>query len=316
MHLRGPFRAVQESKDVGKAATTSRDDTRRTEQARGYRQARCSAWAWPQERGRPVVVSTVSRAQLTVAPVMTGEPVDDVHDVGLTGVVAFVLFDRPYGTTAVLSTLMRHGWSVTERRFDADAVELARELSPTIVVLAIARFDEPTLRNIRQLREVTSAYLLVLIDSWDEEGVIRALDAGADGFVRESDGMAILEAEIRSILRQRWASPARPPETQVVGDMLLRPSLRMVECRDVTVRLTSREFAILSTLVAAPGRVLSPAQILRGAGVDEPSSSAVQQLKVHMLRIRRKLRQACPDHEHILNVRGAGYMFERRKPAQ
>ena len=56
------------------------------------------------------------------------------------------------------------------------------------------------------------------------------------------------------------------------------------------------------------------AAILASAGIEAPDDSAAAQVKVYILRVRRKIQEVAPGREYIHNIRGAGYMFERRDP--
>jgi len=225
--------------------------------------------------------------------------------------LTFVLHRRPYPAAELISMLMHQGLSVTDRPLDEQSLELVRQLDPFIIILAVESGDERDVEVVRILRQYSDAYIILLIRKVEPAALAPVVDAGADVFVRESDGIAVLEAFIKSFVRRDGPGQPHRPQSNVVGDLVLRPAQRLVECQGKSVRLTALEFAILSALASAPGQVMSPASILEAAGIVDPPPSAVSQLKVHVLRIRRKLREICPEHEHIVNLRGTGYMLER-----
>ncbi|MCC7363117.1 MAG: winged helix-turn-helix domain-containing protein [Dehalococcoidia bacterium] len=229
--------------------------------------------------------------------------------------VAIVLNRRPYQAARTISMLMRQGLSVTERPFDEHSLELIRQLDPALILFVVDAADTRDCEIVHAIRAQTDAVILLVVARFNVPGILEALDAGADLYLRESDTIAILEATVRSVLRLTRTGHAQRSTSgtsEVVGDLILHPVRRMVECQGRSVQLTAMEFAILSALASSPGRVMSPGAILVAAGIPEPSTSAVSQLKVHVLRMRRKLREVCPAHEHILNLRGTGYMLERR----
>lgn len=229
--------------------------------------------------------------------------------------LAFVLHRRPYPAAEIISMLMHQGVSVTDRPLDEQSLELVRQLDPFIIILAVESGDARDVEVVHSLRQHSDAYIIMLIRKPDPQAMAQVVEAGADVFVRESDGIAVLEAFVKSFARRDSGGlPHRTP-SNVVGDLVLRPAQRLVECQGRSVRLTALEFAILSALASAPGQVMSPVRILEAAGITDPRPSAVSQLKVHVLRIRRKLREICPEHEHIVNLRGTGYMLERLERA-
>jgi DNA-binding response OmpR family regulator len=83
--------------------------------------------------------------------------------------------------------------------------------------------------------------------------------------------------------------------------------------RGVPVKLTASEFRLLSCLVRNPGRVLSSQSLVREVqGYDCSPQEAQGIIKVHVHNLRRKTGLDSKRPPHILNVRGFGYMFDRR----
>ncbi|MCK9518957.1 MAG: response regulator transcription factor [Dehalococcoidia bacterium] len=252
-----------------------------------------------------------------VEPMQARQPSDrvtgssDSAPDGPADLLTFVLHRRPYPAAEIISMLMHQGLSVTDRPLDEQSLELVRQLDPFIIIIAVETGEERDVEVVRSLRQHSDAYIIMLIRKPDPQAMAQVIEAGADVFVRESDGIAVLEAFVRSFARRDLGATAHRTPSNVVGDLVLRPAQRLVECQGKSVRLTALEFAILSALASAPGQVMSPARILETAGIADPRPSAVSQLKVHVLRIRRKLREICPEHEHIVNLRGTGYMLDR-----
>jgi|GEM_PF-746181 len=256
-------------------------------------------------------MSTSAGPELSLHPSESVNGSTDPPVEGPADLLTFVLHRRPYPAAEIISMLMHNGLSVTDRPLDDQSLELVRQLDPRVIILALESGDDRDVDAVQSLRQVSDAYIILYVRRPDLSGIARAIEAGADAFLRESDGIQLLEAYIKSFVRRdTGAVPHRLP-SNVVGDLTLRPAQRLVECHGRSVRLTALEFAILSALASAPGQVMSPVAILQAAGIPDPRPSTVSQLKVHVLRIRRKLREICPDHEYIVNLRGAGYMLDR-----
>jgi DNA-binding response OmpR family regulator len=77
--------------------------------------------------------------------------------------------------------------------------------------------------------------------------------------------------------------------------------------------LTPAEFRILASLARRPGRVV-PTETLSGEALGSPPGvrQAKDVLRVHVRRIRNKIREAGGSTDYIWNIRGVGYMLERR----
>jgi DNA-binding response OmpR family regulator len=80
------------------------------------------------------------------------------------------------------------------------------------------------------------------------------------------------------------------------------------------VELTRTEFEIVRCLLNNSGRALSYRSLVRQAqGYDCSPEEARKLLKVHIHNLRQKIEPFPEKPAHILNVRGFGYLFERRR---
>jgi len=145
--------------------------------------------------------------------------------------------------------------------------------------------------------------LLVITARDALEERLRALDGGADDYVRKPFEMAELLARMRAVLRRKGGSAAPVLGNGVVS---LDPATREASAGDgAPVQLSGREFALLRALLLRPGAILSRAELedrIYGWG-EEVESNAVDFL-IHALR--RKLGSGV-----IKNVRGVGWMVSK-----
>ena len=78
--------------------------------------------------------------------------------------------------------------------------------------------------------------------------------------------------------------------------------------------MTPTEFKILAYLARNAGKVVSPVEILRAVQDYTYSEREAQEIvKVYIRRIRRKVESTRLTPNYIVNVRGFGYMLERRE---
>ena len=148
------------------------------------------------------------------------------------------------------------------------------------------------------------------------------LDAGADDYVVKPFLPRELTARVRAVLRRRGAaviagrlSPMPSEETASTADeerVIVCGPLKLNEARfEATaagkpLKLSAKEFKLLSLFAAKPGRVFSRANLLdavwQSAFVDERT------VDVHMLRLRKALAGSAAE-DMIETVRGVGYRF-------
>ncbi len=104
--------------------------------------------------------------------------------------------------------------------------------------------------------------ILVLSARGAEGDKVSALDAGADDYVTKPFGAEELLARIRATLR-RVENPSPPSEPIVRGDLVIdRERFRVLRSGE-EVRLTPKEFELLTFLAQHPGRVLTHRTILK-----------------------------------------------------
>lgn len=232
--------------------------------------------------------------------------------------VAFVTHTRDYRSTDLLPALSRAGYTTTERPHDRDTERLIRQFEPELIVLAIDPRQPADIDLVGTVARATDAALLVVAPGPHSLGVAIALQAGADVCVRDSDGVEIVTAQISALARRRGTRRERPQA---------EPDEKLITVRDLTldfdrcqairgverIPLTPTEFKILAFLAKNAGKVVSPVEILRAVQEYTYSEREAQEIvKVYIRRIRRKVELEPAAPNYVVNVRGFGYMLERR----
>lgn len=149
------------------------------------------------------------------------------------------------------------------------------------------------------LRSAGNAIPVLVASARDTVGDrIAGLEAGADDYVLKPFDLDELIARVRALLR-RHAGSGSP--LLKFGKLVLDPSRRTVMLNGNAIELSTREFALLESLMRRPGTVLSREKLeesIYGWG-EEVGSNAIE---VHLHHLRRKVGSAL-----IKNVRGVGY---------
>ena len=121
------------------------------------------------------------------------------------------------------------------------------------------------------------------------------------------------------LARSRAGASSRPPaedseSTIEVRDLVLDFDRCQVVRNDTKIPLTPTEFKILAHMARHAGKVVSPVEILRAVQDYTYSEREAQEIvKVYIRRIRRKIEEDPSSPSYIINVRGFGYLLERRE---
>ena len=162
-----------------------------------------------------------------------------------------------------------------------------------------------------QIREFSDVPLIVIGDTDGEYSLddVKALEAGADDYIRSSAGLAELVARVVALIRRVQAQGTSPNGSVVQsGELLLNPATYDVFLGGRRVNLTATEFNLLHLLIRNKGTVVRHRMVERALWGDNVDSSALVKKYVH--RLRRKLEEADGgDHQYIRSVYSIGYLF-------
>jgi two-component system OmpR family response regulator len=222
-----------------------------------------------------------------------------------------VVDDEPSIVDAVSTALRYEGFEVSQAESGRDALRVAGELEPDLVVLDWMLPDLNGLEVGRRLRDQGFKTAILFLTAKDAvENKVEALRAGGDDYVTKPFSLAEVVARVHAILRR--TSGALP------GDVLRFSDLRLDEARhevfrgDTQIELTATEFSLLRFFLLNPRRVLSKGQILQNVWrYDFGGNTNV--VETYVSYLRRKLDVHGPPL--IKTVRQAGYMLEAERRA-
>jgi DNA-binding response OmpR family regulator len=171
------------------------------------------------------------------------------------------------------------------------------------VVLDLGLPDVDGLEVCRRLRARGQALRILMATARDAvEDRIAGLDTGADDYIVKPYALGELVARLRALLRR----PAESlPDVLRLGDLRLDTATRSATRGARAIALTTKEFAVLETLMRHPGAVLTREHISEHAWDQnyDPFSNVID---VYIGRLRRKV-DAPGEPPMLETVRGAGY---------
>ena len=223
------------------------------------------------------------------------------------GTRILIVDDEP-NIIATLSPLLRtRGYDVLSAMTGRSALDVVERDTPELIILDLGLPDMAGVEVCRQIRQTTSAPILVLSARGAEGDKVHALDAGADDYVTKPFGAQELLARIRVALRRvETAAPIAGPILR--GELTIdRERFRVLRNGD-EVRLTPKEFELLTFLAQHPGRVLTHRVILKAIwgphAADQP-----EHLRVLVGSLRKKIEPTPSSPRYILTEPWVGYRF-------
>ena len=202
--------------------------------------------------------------------------------------------------------LKRDGYQVLTAYDGIEALRLARESSPDLIVLDLMLPDMDGLEVCRILRHESDVPIIMLTAKTTDQDKLTGLGLGADDYVTKPFSPKVLSARVWAVLRR--LPGGRGPEEIKCDELSMNFTKHEAWFAGQPLNLTSVEFKLLGVLAKEPGRVFSRARLIEEAfGYDFEGFDRT--IDVHILNLRRKLEPdyRCP--RYIKTVYGVGYKF-------
>jgi len=223
-----------------------------------------------------------------------------------------VVDDEPAVTDLLAYNLRKAHYEVLVASNGSEALRLARQAAPDLILLDLMIPEVDGLDVCRELRKTSGVPIIMITARGEEIDRVVGLELGADDYVAKPFSVRELMARIKAVLRRTQpGNQERAPATLLHGPGGLQMDLdaRTVHINEIELGLTRLEFDLLYHLLSNAGRVLTRERLLEQvwgyefAGATRAVDSAVK-------RLRTKLRAASLDANAIEAVRGIGYRFK------
>ncbi len=211
---------------------------------------------------------------------------------------------------AVGPLLRSRGYEVDIASTGTEALEMFATRTPALIVLDLGLPDLEGTEVCRRVRATSQVPIIVLSARGAESDKVNALDLGADDYVTKPFGPEELLARIRVALRRVGAGEDEGGESGVfrAGDLTIDYDRRRVVRGETEIRLTPKEFDLLSLLARNHDRVLTHRTILKAIwgpnAVEQP-----EHLWTLVAQLRKKIERDPADPKYLLSEPWVGYRF-------
>lgn len=211
----------------------------------------------------------------------------------------------------ILVDYLQHGGFIATTIADGvAAMDQLRREPPDLLLLDVMLPGMDGLAILRELRKTSGVPVILVTAKVEEIDRLIGLELGADDYVCKPYSPREVVARVKSVLRRSHPGPAAVGGPFGPGALIsIDAEAWQASAAGKRLDLTPKEFRLLQTLAAKPGRVFSRSQLLDAIYEDnlDVSERAVDS---HMKNLRRKLAAALPDAEPIRSIYGVGFVFE------
>ena len=209
---------------------------------------------------------------------------------------------------AVEPLLRSRGYQVDVAGTGTQALKLFGDRSPDLIVLDLGLPDIEGTEVCRRVRATSRVPIVVLSARGAETDKVNALDLGADDYVTKPFGPEELLARIRVALRRVMSEDDVETGIFRAGDLTIDYDRRRVLRLETEIRLTPKEFELLSLLARNHDRVLTHRAILKEIW----GPNAVEQtenLWTLVAQVRKKIEPDPGKPQYLLSEPWVGYRF-------
>lgn len=187
-------------------------------------------------------------------------------------------------------------------------LSVARHECPNLIILDIMLPGMNGWAVCRALKEdpaTAEIPVIILTAKGEEQDIVYGLELGAVDYVTKPFSNKVLIARVKAQLRNKGDSPKN--EIISLDGLYINKLEHVAGIQGRPLELTAGEFAILSLLAGAPGKVFTRNQIVLAVrGKDYPVTERA--IDVQIVNLRKKLSTWAA---HLETVRGIGYKINR-----
>ena len=208
----------------------------------------------------------------------------------------------------VRSYLERERLEVLSTASGAEAIMMARDGRPDVIVLDLRLPDVPGEEVAREVRAFSNVPILMLTAKSAEEDRIRGLELGADDYVTKPFSPRELVLRVTAILRRSGTDVSDSSKVWSFGggELVIDDERHEARVRGNMVELTRTEWALLAALARMPGRVYSRFELInRVRGYEFEGYERT--IDSHVKNLRRKIEHDPREPRIVETVVGTGY---------
>lgn len=213
--------------------------------------------------------------------------------------------DEPDILEFISYNLIKEGFEVFTSSNGKDAIKLAHQEQPQLIILDVMMPDLDgieTCRVIRETPELKDVLIAFLTARSEDYSQIAGFDAGADDYINKPIKPRVLVSRVKALLRRKGANPGEEV-MELNGFSIDREKYQIIKNGE-NINLPKKEFELIALLASRPGKVFTREDILKSVWGDDVVVGD-RTIDVHIRKLREKIGDA-----YIRTIKGVGYKFE------
>ncbi len=214
--------------------------------------------------------------------------------------------DEPDILEFISYNLNKEGFEVYTSNNGKDAIKIARQEKPSLIILDVMMPDLDgieTCRVIRETPELKEVLIAFLTARNEDYSQIAGFDAGADDYINKPIKPRVLVSRVKALMRRAGKISGGDEVLDINGFMIDREKYLIIK-DNRQYNLPKKEFELIALLASKPGKVFTREDILKSVWGDDVVVGD-RTIDVHIRKLREKL-----GDNYIRTIKGVGYKFE------
>lgn len=205
--------------------------------------------------------------------------------------------------------LKKEGYTVYSAFTVEDALDFFQNKNLSLIICDISLSDGSGLDFCSQVRKESDILFLFLTALDREEDIMAGYRQGADDYITKPFSLPVLVSKVNALLKR---FPSEDPQAVISDNITLFPEEKRAMKNGVYLNLTAKEYSLLSFFMENPMRILSKNQLLEAIWDIDGNFVDENTLSVNIRRLREKIEDNPSAPVLLKNVRGLGYIWERK----
>lgn len=221
--------------------------------------------------------------------------------------------DEPDILEFVSYNLLREGFEVQTASNGAQALTIAEQFLPHLVLLDVMMPEMDgmeTCRRMRQMPQLDNTMIVFLSARGEDESQLAGFEMGADDYITKPVKVKLLVSRLKAILKRAdnetgETQAVTEPAVESVADVITIDKERFVVVKNGhEIVLPRKEFQLLNLLYSKPQKVFSREEIYSSVWGSQVIVGD-RTIDVHIRKLRTKIGE-----NHIVTIKGIGYKFQ------
>ena len=220
--------------------------------------------------------------------------------------------DEPSLIFTLKDTLESEGYQVIVSEDGEQAVGLAQEHKPDIMILDIMLPGKNGYEICQEIRSLKFTFPIIMLTAKDQElDKVKGLDIGADDYITKPFGVKELLARIQARLRRAgtYSSSSNIDILQLSTTKIDLLESKAIFADGKINELTAREIELIRYLLQAGGEPVSRDELLEKVWRYEYSTNT-RTVDVHISKLRAKIENQPDEPRHLITLHGVGYLLK------